>query len=260
MRSKAFTSFLLLATLVGLTAQGAEPAPRSIQLRFVALGEPIIGAGIAESDGLATPLVITSDSLSAPVTHRTGRLRLVSTQITPKRTKAATPIRAEDAAPQSPGLRKDRGVETIRKVKAGDREIGWSELPSGEHQRYIILVHPGKGSGLTCIPDRLGSFPPGSDRYINLTALPAIIDIPSGRKTLAPNGSIVLRPGPAHLHQYQLRVSAKSGGEEKLFFSAFTAQDDGRRNLVIFLPGGAQKDGIEVKSVSDGLAAEDNYR
>jgi hypothetical protein len=259
MRSK-IVGLLLLAALGGVTVQGAEPAPQRVQLRFVSLHEPIIGAGLAETAGQATPLIIPSDSLSPAVTHSTGRLRLVSTQVAPQPTKAAGPIRPEDIPPQTPGFRKKRIVETISKVKAGTRELGWIDLPTGDQQRYIILVHPGKGSGLTAIPDRLGSFPPSSDRYVNLTAASVIIDIPAGRQTLPPNGSIVLRPGAAHSRQYQLRLLTKTDGEEKLLFSAFTAQDDGRRNLRIFIPGGPQGEGIILKSISDGLAAEDNYR
>jgi hypothetical protein len=259
MRSE-LVRLLLLSALTGVTAQGVETLPQRVQLRFVSLIEPIIGAGIADNDGQATPLFIPSDSLTPPVTQLTGRLRLVSTQAEPKQTKATAASRPNDISPQARGVRKKPVVETISKVKAGTRELGWIDLLSGDHQRYIILVHPGKGSGLTAIPDRLGSFPPGSDRYVNLTTASVIIDIPAGRQTLAPNSSIVLRPGASHLRPYQLRLLTKTDGDEKLVFSAFTAQDDGRRNLRIFVPGGAQGDGIVLKSISDGLAAEDNYR
>jgi hypothetical protein len=259
MRSK-IVGLLLLAALGGVTAQGAEPAPQRVQLRFVSLHEPIFGAGLAETEGRATPLTIPSDSLSPPVAHPTGRLRLVSTQVAPRPTKAAGPIRPEDIPPQTPGFRKKRIVETTSKVKAGTRELGWIDLPTGDHQRYIILVHPGKGSGLTAIPDRLGSFPPSSDRYVNLTTASVIIDIPAGRQTLAPNGSIVLRPGAAHLRQYQLRLLTKTDSEEKLLFSAFTAQDDGRRNLRLLIPDPADPSSLLMKTISDAQANEDNYR
>ena len=260
MKSDSFRALRLLAALAVLTVQGAEPAPQRVQLRFVSLQEPIIGVGVAATDGQAIPLIIPSDSLGPAITHLTGRLRLVSTQVASKPTKAAAPIRAEDIPPETPGFRKKRIAATISKVKAGDRELGWIDLLSGDHQRYIILVHPGRGSGLTAIPDRLGSFPPGSDRYVNLTASPVIIDIPAGRQTLQPNGSVVLRPGAAHLNQYQLRLLTKTRGEEKLFFSAFTAQDEGQRHLRILVQAGGEGDGLQLKSVSDGLAALDNYR
>ena len=150
--------------------------------------------------------------------------------------------------------------EAPSKVKAGKQELGAIELPSGDHQRFIVIVHPGKGSGLTAIPDRLGFFPPGSDRYVNLTTTTVIVDVPSGRRTVPPNGSIVLRPGATNLHQYHLKLLTKSGMEENPVFAAFTAQDDSRRNLRVFIPGGADGTDIEMKTISDGLAAEDNYR
>ena len=260
MRSK--TALALLCTLAAsLTTNGAEPVATRVQLRFVSLNQTITGAGLATADGKAIPLFIPTDSLSSPVSHPLGRLRLVSTLATASPVKkTGEPIRPEDIPPETPGFRKKKTSEPTGKVKAGNRELGAIDLPAGDHQRFIIIVHPGKGSGLTAIPDRLGFFPPGSDRYVNLTAFPVIIDIPAGRQTLPPNGSIVLRPGAANQHQYQLKLLTKSGNDERLFFSAFTAHDDARRNLRIILPGGSDTDGIELKTISDGLAAEDNYR
>ena len=252
---------LLIALAASLTTQGAEQVAQRVQLRFVSLGQAITGAGLAAADGKATPVFIPTDSLSSPVTHPHGRLRLVSTQAVaaaPKKT--VEPIRPEDIPPVTPGFRKKKTSEPTGKVIAGNRELGAIDLPAGDHQRFIIIVHPGKGSGLTAIPDRLGSFPPGSDRYVNLTAYPVIIDIPAGRQTLPPNGSVALRPGAANRHQYQLKLLTKSGNEEHLFFSAFTAHDDGLRNLRIILIGRSDADGIQLKTISDGLAAEDNYR
>lgn len=260
MRSK--TALALFLALAGsLTTNGAEPVAQRVQLRFVSLSQTITGAGLAEADGKATPVIITADSLSKPVIHPHGRLRLVSTQTaTAAPKKSGEPIRPEDIPPETPGFRKKKTGEPTGKVKAGNRELGAIDLPAGDHQRFIIIVHPGKGSGLTAIPDRLGFFPPGSDRYVNLTAHPVIIDIPAGRQTLPANGSIVLRPGAANRHQYQLKLLTKSGNEEHLFYSAFTPHDNGQRNLRILLPSGSEGDGIELKTVSDGLAAEDNYR
>lgn len=260
MRSETLFRLFLWAMSFALTATGAEPATRRVQLRFVSLSQPILGAGIAGADGKATPLVIPDLSLSPPVSHATGRLRLISTQPTaaaPK--KPDVPADPEDLQQPVPGFRRAKTAETSL-IRAGNREIGATDLPAGDHQRFIILVHPGKGSGLTAIPDRLGFFPPGSDRYVNLTPSTVIIDVPSGRLTLPPNGSIVLRPGVTNLRQYHLKLLTKSGAEEEPFFAAFTAQDDERRNLRILIPGGVDGTRVEMKTISDGLVAEDNYR
>ncbi len=260
MRSKALRASLL-AVLAGLSLMGAEPSKAPVQLRFISLTQTIDGAGIAGDDGKATPIFISSDSLSRPISHVAGRLRLISTQAplaAPKKT--GEPIRPEDIPPETPGFRKKKPEAPPAKIKAGNREIGTIVLPSGDHQRFIIIVHPGKGTGLTAIPDRLGFFPPGSDRFVNLTAASVIIDLPSGRQPLPANGSIVLRPGAAHLRQYQLRLLKKVDGEEKLLFSAFNAQDDERRNLRILIPENPDGTGIVMKTISDGLAANDNYR
>ena len=260
MRSKAILACLLIG-LTGIGAKGAEPAKGLVKLRFISLTQAIEGAGIAGADGKATPIFVAPDSLSRPISHPAGRLRLVSTQTSaaPKK-NTNEPIRPEDIPPETPGFRKKKTEAASAKIKAGNREIGAIDLPSGDHQRFIIICHPGKGSGLTAIPDRLGFFPPGSDRFVNLTAASVIIDVPSGRQTLPANGSIVLRPGAAHLRQYQLRLLMKEDGVEKLLFSAFNAQDDGRRNLRILIPGGTDGGSVEMKTISDGLAAEDNYR
>lgn len=260
MRSKAVRLILWLWTAC-LTAVAAEPAPKLVQLRFVSMEQSLRGIGLAGADGKATPLVITADALSRPVRHPLGPVRLVSLpQPAPARKKAEEPLRPEDTPPEVPGFRKKKSPATPERVKAGDHELGMITLPAGDHQRFIILVHPGKARGMTAIPDRLGSFPPGSDRYVNLAGQPVIIDIPAGRQFLPADGSIVLRPGAAHLRPYQLRLLTKTANEEKLVFSAFTAQDDERRNLRILLAGGPEGDGIVLKSISDGLAAEDNYR
>ena len=259
MRSK--TAFALAsAFLIVLSLRAAEPAP-PVQLRFVSMTQDILGAGIADDEGKATPLVITAGSLGRPLSHASRRLRLVSTSPSePEKPKVETLTKTE-ATPVLPrGFRKEKTNEAPVKVKAGKQELGAIDLPAGDHRRFIIIVHPGKGSGLTAIPDRLGFFPPGSDRYVNLTTATVIVDVPSGRRTLPPSGSIVLRPGATNLRQYHLQLLTKSGMEETPFFAAFAAQDDARRNLRIFIPGGADGTGIEMKTISDGLAAEDNYR
>lgn len=259
MRSKTVL-VLISALLIAQSLRAAEPAP-PVQLRFVSLSRDILGAGIADDDGKATPLVISAGTLSRPLSHASRRLRLVSTAPSepekPKVEAAANP----EATPILPrGFRKEKTNEPPVKVKAGRQELGAIDLPAGDHRRFIIIVHPGKGSGLTAIPDRLGFFPPGSDRYVNLTTTTVIVDVPSGRRTVPPNGSIVLRPGATNLQQYHLKLLTKSGMEENPFFAAFTAQDDSRRNLRVFIPGGPDGTDIEMKTISDGLAAEDNYR
>lgn len=260
MRSKTILA-LVAFVLFDQCLQGAEPATQSVQLRFVSLNQPIQGAGIADAEGKATPLVIPSSSLGRPIPHASRRVRLVSTSPDAPGQQKPSVTTGADSPPAPPrGFRRSKEDEAPRKVKAGNRELGTIDLPSGDHQRFIIIVHPGKGNGLTAIPDRIGFFPPGSDRYVNLTAATVIIDVPSGRLTLPPNGSIVLRPGVTNLRQYHLKLMTKSGGEEEPFFAAFTAQDDERRNLRILIPENADGTGIVMKTISDGLAAKDNYR
>ncbi len=260
MRSKVIHTSLLLM-LGWAPMESAEPASSRVQLRFISLSQTIDGAGIAAADGKATPIFISADSLSRPISHPPGRLRLVSTQsaVAPKK-KPNEPIKPEDIPPETPGFRKKKLESASPKVKTGNRELGTVDLPTGDHQRFIIIVHPGKGNGLTAIPDRIGFFPPGSDRFVNLTAASLIIDVPSGRQILPANASNVLRPGVAHLRQYKLRILIKEDGEEKLLSSAFDVQNDDRRNLRIVMPGGVGGRSIEIKTISDGLVADDNYR
>lgn len=260
MKSKSIVA-LTLAVITGVISTAAETASQPVLLRFVSLGKPMIGAGVAGTDDRATPVFIPADSLSRPVKHLTGRLRLISTQADAGALKKLDePLKPEDIPPSTPGFRKKKSDDSLAKAKAGTRELGWLDLPFGYNQRFIIIVHPGKGSGLTAIRDQLGTFPSGSDRYINLTNTPVIIEVPAGRHSLPVNGSIVLRPGVNHLNQFHLKITTKIGGEEQAIFSAFTAQDDGQRNLRILTPGMAEGDSIQLKSVSDGLADEENYR
>ena len=251
----------MLAGLAALPLEAAAPATSKVQLRFISLNQTIVGAGVAGGDGEATPLVITSDSLSRPVSHASGRVRLVSVKPQPQtETKRVAPHNPDDLNAPVPGFRRKPTSEDQAKVKAGDRELAAIDLPPGDHQRFIIIVHPGKGPGLTAIPDRIGFFPPGSDRYVNLTGTMVIVEVPAGRQQIPPNGTLVMRPGATHAQPYQLRLLAKKQGEEKLFFSAYTALDEERRNLRILVPRGEDGEEIVMKTISDGLAANDNYR
>jgi hypothetical protein len=260
MKSKSVVA-LTLAAITAVISTAAETSTQSVQLRFFSLGKSIVEAGIAGTDDRATPVFIPADTLSRPVKHLTGRLRLISTQAdTGARKKPDEPLKPEDIPPSITGFRKMKSDDSSAKVKAGNRELGWIDLPFGYNQRFIIIVHPGKGNGLTAIRDQIGTFPSGSDRYINLTNTTVIIEIPAGRHSLPVNGSIVLRPGVTHLSQFHLKITTKTDGEEQVIFSAFNAQDDGRRNLRILTPGITEGDSIQLKSISDRLADGDNYR
>lgn len=232
MKSKLFKFIAAL----GLMASCLEAAPdeHRTRLRFVSLGQPILEAGILKADGSAVPVAIPSDALSREITHiGGGRLRLVSLdrpKSEPMTSKSDAP-RPEDIPPQTRGFRKQREMVSAVSGEHVGKELGAIELPPLPNQRMIVLVHPGVGPGLTAILDRVGSFPPGSDRYVNLCPVPVTIDVPSGRRTLPPKESVVLRPGVTQSRQYPLRLLTGLKPDETTFFSSIVIHEEDVRVL-----------------------------
>lgn len=246
------SKFLTLALLT-LAAGGAaeEPKPVTAHLRFLSLSKPMLGVGIASPEG-ATEVRIPSDMLSAEVTYR-GPRRVTLVPITTVATP--TPASATKAKP-SPPPRVSRQIDDApavkKKVKVIGAELASCQLPETKREaHYIVLVGLGEGTGMTAIDSNPGSFPPGSDRYVNQSGHSMVIEVPSGRYVLPPGATKVLRPGALDSQQYQLRLLVAGRFQETLAFSGYVLHQEQVRKIRIISPGDGGTDDISMKTVAD---------
>jgi hypothetical protein len=246
----------LIVLLYGLLpASGQETV--EARLRFISTDRPLMGVGLVSS---LQPLglVITPDNFSQEITYR-GPARLTLVPMTAKVTKPFEELADKDSA-DKPAMDKEKRLSPLRgrsdqsrasKITyqaTGGPPLAWLDLPTKQGiLRLIILVHPGKGNGMTPIVDRPGSFPPGSNRYLNLCPFPVTIKTPAGENTINGGASLALRPGATDADYYDLQVL---GQDRRLLFSSRVFHLESTRKLYLITPEG-QDGGIRLKPVVD---------
>lgn len=256
---KRFSGVALIALLCGvLPASGQEMV--EARLRFISTDRPLTGLGLITS---VKPLglVITPDNFSQEIVYR-GPARLTLVPMTAKVTK---PVEEPSDKPDKDTGDKDAldkekrlsplrgrsmqsGGSIITYQVTGGPPLAWLDLPTKQGILHlIILVHPGKGSGMTPIVDRPGSFPPGSNRYLNLCPFPVTIKTPAGEKTIPGGASSAFRPGATDADYYDLQIL---GRERRLLFSSRVFHLESTRKLYLITPEG-QDGAIRLKPVID---------
>jgi hypothetical protein len=249
----------LIVLLYGLLpASGQETI--EARLRFISTDRPLMGVGIVSS---LQPLglVITPDNFSQEITYR-GPARLTLVPMTAQVTKPVEePASKSDNDPAdkaavdkekrlSPlrGRSEQSGGSKVTYQATGGPPLAWLDLPTKQGILHlIILVHPGKGNGMTPIVDRPGSFPPGSNRYLNLCPFPVTIKTPAGEKTIPGGASSAFRPGATDADYYDLQIL---GRERRLLFSPRVFHLESTRKLYLITPEG-QSGAIRLKPVVD---------
>ena len=251
---KRFSGVALIALLCGvLPASGQEMV--EARLRFISTDRPLTGLGLISS---VKPLglVITPDNFSQEITYR-GPARLT---LVPMTAKVTEPVEEPSDKPDKDSADKEKRLSPLRgrSMQSGGSKItyqatggpplAWLDLPTKQGiLRLIILVHPGKGNGMTPIVDRPGSFPPGSNRYLNLCPFPVTIKTPAGENTINGGASLALRPGATDADYYDLQVL---GQDRRLLFSSRVFHLESTRKLYLITPEG-QDGGIRLKPVVD---------
>lgn len=230
------------------------------RLRFISTDRPLMGVGVVSS---LKPLglVITPDDFSQEIVYR-GPSRLALVPMTSKVVKPAEKPKdgTSDKSTDKAGLENERKASPtpvrgkqspgskITHQATGGPPVAWLDLPTKQGVLHlIILVHPGKGSGMTPIVDRPGSFPPGSNRYLNLCPFPVTIKTPSGENTIPGGTSMALRPGATDADYYDLQVI---GRDRRLLFSSRVFHLESTRKLYLITPEG-KDGGIRLKPVLD---------
>lgn len=250
MKSKFLTLTLLTLTAVGA---GEETKTVTAHLRFLSLSKPMPDVGIASPEG-ATEVRIPSDMLSKEVVYR-GSRRLALVPIGP--TETPIPSLPSEAKPKPPafprGSRQIKDAPVVKKkVNVIGAELASFMLPATDREaHYIMLVGLGEGTGMTAIDSNPGSFPRGSDRYVNRCRHPMVIEVPSGRYVIPQGATMVLRPGALDSQQYQLRLLVPGSFQETLVFSGFALHQEQVRKIRIIYPGEGETADIKMKTIAD---------
>jgi hypothetical protein len=249
-------SKLLLASLILAGALQAADGPMvEARLKFVSTTRPLVGIGIAQGKK-AEGLVIPTDMFSEEIIYRgPARLELVELNTTSVK-QTATPDDDDDGKEAGPAKRPSRGVKakaiSYVSTPAGKPPLAWIDLPiAAGRQNLILLVTPGRGNGITAIADVVGSFPPGSSRYINLCPFTVVVSTPSGRDAIPAKGTKVIRPGAKDNDYYDLQFFSRFSPEEKLVFSSRVYHLESVRKLFILSPVPGRDGLVIIRDIED---------
>ena len=248
MRSELFLAalagWLALSPLLRGQADGFVEA----RIRFISMTRPLVGVGVV-NNRKAQGLVIPTDRFAEEISYR-GPARLELVQMTASKTAEAPVAKEEEKPAKDAGPR--QGVKgrsrTLTYVPAGSPPLAWIDLPAKQGLLHlIILVTPGQGNGMTMLDDKPGSFPPGSNRYLNLCAAPLSVRVPAGDYVVPAGDSRIFRPGALDTTYYDMQVLS---GEAKVLFSSRIYHLESNRKLYVLSPVGTTGR-VQLKSIVD---------
>jgi len=245
----------VFAALLPLLLGAAEGTVVEARLKFISTTRPLVGIGIAQGK-IAEGLVIPTDMFSDEIVYR-GPARLELVELKTVTVKQPPPASDDDAGKDAAtSKRATRGVKakplTNIATPTGKPPLAWIDLPIATGtQSLILLVTPGRGNGIIAIPDVVGSFPPGSNRYLNLCPFSLVVMTPSGRQLIPANSSAVSRPGSKDNDYYDLKFFSAINQEGKLVFSSRTYHLDSVRKLFILTPLPGNEGRVAVRDIED---------
>ncbi|MFZ9978675.1 MAG: hypothetical protein ACO3HN_01840 [Opitutales bacterium] len=248
MRSELFLALLAGWVTLSPALRGQSENFVEAKIRFIAMKRPLVGVGVV-NNRKAQGLVIPTDMFAEEVSYR-GPARLELVQMTASKGEEA-PIAKDDEKPaKEAGPR--QGVKgktrTLTYSPAGTPPLAWIDLPAKQGLLHlIILVTPGQGNGMVMLNDKPGSFPPGSNRYLNLCPAPLTIRTPAGDNIVPAGDSRTFRPGALDTNYYEMQVLS---GEAKVLFSSRIYHLESTRKLYVLSPVGTTGR-IELKSIVD---------
>jgi hypothetical protein len=251
--TKSDSAWLAAFLFLCCGASAAEPPQVEARIKFISMTRPLVGLGVAHGKQ-ATGLVIPTDMLSDPIVYRgPARLELIETTVKERPTKgpSASPEEKNDASD-----RPSRGVKArtaaLEHIPAGKPPLAWIDLPTNLGRlNLILLVTPGNKNGITMLNDPPGSFPPGSNRYLNLTSFQVIVKAPSGSYLIDPGAEKILRPGAPNNDYYDLTLSTKFADEEIMAFSSRVYHMEKVRKLYLIQPAPGAKGRLMVRDIED---------
>jgi hypothetical protein len=248
MRSEFFLAVLAGWLALSPVLKGQSEGFVEARIRFISMTRPLVGVGVV-NNRKAQGLVIPTDMFAEEVSYR-GPARLELVQMTASKGEEA-PVAKDDEKPsKDAGPR--QGVKgrsrTLTYSPAGSPPLAWVDLPAKQGLLHlIILVTPGQGNGMVMLNDKPGSFPPGSNRYLNLCPAPLTIRTPAGDNVVPAGDSRIFRPGALDTTYYDMQVLS---GEAKVLFSSRIYHLESTRKLYVLTPVGTTGR-IQLKAIVD---------
>jgi hypothetical protein len=251
----SFKSFLG-ALLVGVPSLlSAADAPFvEARIKFISISRPLVGVGIVQGKK-AGAFVIPTDMFSEEIVYSgPARLELVELIAVAKPTDPKGP--AEEEKDPAAAKRPARGVKarapSHEYVTAGKPPLAWVDLPTNQGRlNLILLVTPGKGNGITVLNDVPGSFPPGSNRYLNLCGFTVIVKTPSGDQPIPPGGAKIFRPGAKDNDYYDLQFLTKADDGDRIAFSSRVYHMESVRKLYLLMQAPGDDARLIVRDIED---------
>lgn len=254
MRSKA--ALLTACTLIWLEGRPADPPPLvEARVKFISTTRPLVGVGIKAGKS-AEHIVIPTDMFSDEVIYRgSPRLELFELAATPRSTPPEI-IAAEEKREKTSERKATRGVVARQPsqdfVPTGKPPFAWIDLPANQGRlNLILLVTKGKDNGIVAINDPPGTFPPGSNRYLNLCDFPIKLKLPSGEQSISPGNSKVLRPGAKNNDYFDMQVFFPADDGDRLLFSSRVYHLESTRKLIIAIPVPGTDHRITLQDIED---------
>jgi hypothetical protein len=247
---------LLLALLVGapLLLPAADSPVVEARLKLISTTRPLVGVGIARGKK-AEGIVIPTDMFSEEITYRgPARFELFELNTVAKPTESIPTTSEKEGS--SAKTRPARGIKAREPshefVPSGRPPLAWIDLPANQGRlNLILLITPGKDNGITALNDAPGSFPPGSNRYLNLCGFPVVVKTPSGEQAIPPGGTKVIRPGAKDNDYYDLQLMSVTNEEEKLVFSSRVYHMESVRKLFVLTPGPGDDGRVLLRDIED---------
>lgn len=248
MRSKSLLGVLSLLMALTIGARGQSEGYVEARIRFISTTRPLMGVGVV-SDRKPHGFVIPTDFFSEEVVYR-GKPRLELLPLEAKHKEPEPGPKSEEDTPKEQTPRKGIRAKqiTVTYSTTGAPPLAWADLPQKQGMLHlIILVTPGQGNGMVMLNDKPGSFPPGSNRYLNLCPFPLTVRAPSGDYVIPAGSSQILRPGALDKTYYDLQVLSR---ESEVLFSSRIHHLEARRKLYLLSQMGSGKN-VHLKSIVD---------
>ncbi len=247
---------LLLALLVGapFLLPAADSPVVEARLKLISTTRPLVGVGIARGKK-AEGIVIPTDMFSEEIIYRgPARFELFELNTVAKPTESnPTTSEKEDSSAKTRPARGIKAREPSHEfVPSGRPPLAWIDLPANQGRlNLILLVTPGKDNGITALNDAPGSFPPGSNRYLNLCGFPVVVKTPSGEQAIPPSGTKVIRPGAKDNDYYDLQLVTKTDGADRLAFSSRIFHMESIRKLYLLIQAPGDNARLIVRDIED---------
>ncbi len=250
MRSKSLLTIVGLLLTLTVGAQAQSEGYVEARIRFISMTQPLVGVGVM-NNRKAHGIVIPTDMFAEEISYR-GPARLELVKMTavrserPSGTKTEEPPAGTKSQPPRPGVKTK--LQTLTYTATGASPLAWIDLPQKQGLLHlIIIVTPGQGNGMVMLSDKPGSFPPGSNRYLNLCPFPLTVRTPSGDYVIPAGGSQILRPGALDKAYYDFQLLSR---EAKVLFSTRVYHLESTRKLYVLTQLGTSER-VQLKAIID---------